>query len=67
VLVPHLVVAMPVGMVFIEQQDNAANHHDAGGDQVGAECFLEGEDSEACSNKGSSGKDHRFPGSAQFP
>jgi hypothetical protein len=47
---PQLVMAMPVGMVFIEQQGNAANHQDTRGDQVGAECFLKGKNSETCSN-----------------
>ena len=40
VFMPHIVVAMPMDMVFIEQQDNATNHQDARGDQVGADCFL---------------------------
>jgi hypothetical protein len=40
VFMPHFVVAMPMDMVFIEQQDNATNHQDARGDQVGADCFL---------------------------
>ncbi len=61
---PHLIVAMPVGMVFIEQQGNAAKHQDARGDQVGAECFLEGKYRETCSNKGCRRKNDGFPSSA---
>lgn len=66
VLMPHLVMAMPVGMVFIEQQSNATDHQGTRCNQVGAEGFLEDQDRESYSNKWCRGKNHRFPGSAQL-
>ena len=66
VFVPHLVMAMPVGMVFIEQQGNAANHQDTSCNQIGAECFVEDEYGETRSNKGCRRKNHRFPRCSQL-
>ena len=58
VFMPHLVMAMPMCVVFIEQQYNATHHQDARGDHVEAECFFEGKDSKPCSNKRCRRKNH---------
>ena len=58
VLMPHLVMAVPMGVVFLQQQNNAANHQGTCCDQVGVHCFLECKHSKTCSNKRCCRKDH---------
>ena len=47
-----------MGIAFIEPQGNAANHQGTGCNQIAAECFVEDEHRETCSNKGSRRTNH---------
>jgi hypothetical protein len=64
---PERVMAVPVGVAFLEQKGNASHHQTGGANQVDAQGFLEGNNGEASPHKRCGGKDNGFPGGAQVP